>query len=153
MPFEVSGSATVTVTAGGLQTATKSVPLHSTAPGIFLLAQGWAAAVNQDGSVNGSDDAAAPGASIAVYVTGLGAVSPPVATGAPAPAESFSMVTSMVTATLGGQPAMVLFAGLAPGYVGLYQVNLMIPQLAPGNYPLQISANGAASNTATISIR
>jgi len=153
VPFGVSGSATVTVTAGGLQTGTKTVPLRNTAPGIFLLAQGWAAALNQDGSVNSQDDAAAPSTVIAVYATGLGAVSPPVATGAQAPAGSLSMVTAEVTATIGGQPAAVLFAGLAPGYAGLYQVNLMVPQLASGNYPLQISAGGVASNVATFGIR
>jgi adhesin/invasin len=76
-----------------------------------------------------------------------------VATATPAPTVSLSVVTAAVTATVGGQPATVLFAGLAPGYAGLYQVNLMVPQLAPGDYPLQISAGGVASNTATISIR
>jgi adhesin/invasin len=63
------------------------------------------------------------------------------------------MVTAVVTATVGGQPATVLFAGLAPGYAGLYQVNLVVPQLVPGDYPLQISAGGVASNTAIVSVR
>jgi uncharacterized protein (TIGR03437 family) len=153
VPFEASGSATVTATAGGVQTGTKIVPLASAAPGIFLLPQGWAAALNADNSVNGASNAAAAGAAIAVYVTGLGAVSPPVATGTPAPTTSLSRVNAAVTATIGGMPATVLFAGLAPGYVGLYQVNIMVPQLASGNYPLQISAGSVSSNTATIGIR
>ena len=153
VPFEVSGSASVTVTAGGLPAGSKSVPLHSTAPGIFLLPQGRAAAVNQDGSVNSADHTAAPASAIAVYATGLGAVDPPVTAGVAASAVELSKVTAGVTATVGGQPATVLFAGLAPGYAGLYQVNLVVPQLAPGDYPLQISAGGVASNTATISVR
>jgi uncharacterized protein (TIGR03437 family) len=109
--------------------------------------------LNQDGSVNGSLDAAAPATPIAVYVTGLGAVNPPVATGAQAPTASLSTVIATVTATIGGLPAAVPFAGLAPGYVGLYQVNVTVPQLVPGNYPLQIFASGMASNAATISVR
>jgi uncharacterized protein (TIGR03437 family) len=153
VPFEVSGTATVSVTAGGLQTATKGVPLRNTAPGIFLLSQGWAASINQDGSVNSADDAAAPASVIAVYATGLGAVNPSVATGAQAPAVPLSLVTALVTATVGVQPVPVVFAGLAPGYAGLYQVNLMVPQLATGNYPVQISVGGVASNIGTISIR
>jgi uncharacterized protein (TIGR03437 family) len=153
VPVLLSGNAAVIVTAGGLQTGARSVPLRNTAPGIFLLPQGRAAAVNQDGSVNSPDRTAAPASLLAVYATGLGAVNPPVATATPAPTVSLSVVTAAVTATVGGQPATVLFAGLAPGYAGLYQVNLMVPQLAPGDYPLQISAGGVASNTATISIR
>jgi uncharacterized protein (TIGR03437 family) len=153
VPVSLSGSAAITVTAGGKQTGARSVPLRDTAPGIFLLAQGRAAVVNQDGSVNGPDRTAAPGSPLAVYATGLGLVNPPVSTGAAASAVTLSRVTVVVTATVGGQPATVLFAGLAPGYAGLYQVNLMVPQLAPGDYPLQISAGGVASNRATVSVR
>ena len=153
VPVLPSGNAAVTVTVGGVQTVATSVQLRSTAPGIFLLPQGRAAAVNQDGSVNGPDHPAAPASTVAVYATGLGAVNPPVATGAQASAVPLSNVTAAVTATVGGQPASVPFAGLAPGYAGLYQVNLLVPQLAPGDYPVQISADGVASNTATLSIR
>lgn len=152
VPFEVSGNTTVTVSAAGLPAA-KSVTLRNTAPGIFLFQQGRAAAVNQDGSVNGANYGAAPSSIIAVYATGLGAVNPPVATGAPASTVTLSTVTAGVTATIGGQAVSVLFAGLAPGYAGLYQVNLVVPQLDPGDYALQISAGGVASNTATVTIR
>jgi uncharacterized protein (TIGR03437 family) len=46
-----------------------------------------------------------------------------------------------------------VFAGLAPGFAGLYQVNLIVPDLVPGDYPLQVSAANVPSNTAVISIR
>jgi adhesin/invasin len=62
-------------------------------------------------------------------------------------------VTASVTATIGGTPATVQFAGLAPGYAGLYQVNVVVPQLAAGDYPLQLSVAGIASNSATVSVR
>jgi len=42
---------------------------------------------------------------------------------------------------------------LAPDYAGLDQVNLVVPQLAAGDYPVQISAGGVLSNTATISVQ
>jgi uncharacterized protein (TIGR03437 family) len=153
VPILLSGNATVTVTAGGGQTLARNVSVRDTAPGIFVLPQGRAATVNQDGSVNSADHTAPPSSVVAVYATGLGAVNPPVPIGAQAPTDSLSKVTTTVTGTIGGQPATVLFAGLAPGYAGLYQVNLVVPQIAPGDYPVQISAGEATSNIATISIR
>ena len=153
VPNLLSGNAAVTVTVGGVQTVARNVSVRDTAPGIFVLPQGRAATVNQDGSVNSADHPAPPASVVAVYATGLGAVNPPVAIGAQAPTASLSKVTATVTATIGGQPATVLFAGLAPAYAGLYQVNLVVPQIAPGDYPVQISTGDATSNTATISIR
>jgi uncharacterized protein (TIGR03437 family) len=58
-----------------------------------------------------------------------------------------------VTATIGSLPATVLFSGLAPGYTGLYQVNVQVPQFTTVQYPLQISVNGVASNVAPIYIQ
>jgi uncharacterized protein (TIGR03437 family) len=153
VPFGISGNATVTVMRNEQQTVSRSVTIRDTAPGIFLLPNGRAAALNQDGSINSIDNAATSASTIAVYATGLGAVSPPVATGAQASVVALSTVTAKVTASVGDRAATVLFAGLAPGYAGLYQVNLVVPELAAGDYPLQLSAGGVASNTATISIR
>lgn len=153
VPFEIpAGSATVSVSVGGTPAATRSIAVRGAAPGIFLLDQGHAAALNQDFSVNGPGRPAAPGSVLQVFLTGLGAVDHPVPNGAAAPADPLSRVPG-VTASIAGQPASLLFAGLAPGFAGLYQVNVVVPQIAPGGYPLQISAGGAASNTATVNIR
>ena len=56
------------------------------------------------------------------------------------------------TATIGGQPAAVSFAGLAPRLVGVFQVNVQVPNLAAGNYPLAITVGGVTSNSATIGV-
>ena len=45
------------------------------------------------------------------------------------------------------------FAGLAPGFAGLYQLNVLVPEAAPGDNPVQVVAGGAASNTAVISVK
>jgi len=60
-----------------------------------------------------------------------------------------------VEATVGGKAAVVHFAGLAPGYVGLYQVNVQIPESVTSGpaVPLVLYQNGVPSNTVTLGIR
>ena len=93
---------------------------------------------------------------VAVFATGLGATQPAVSTGVAAPgAEPLTRATTTATATVGGKPASVSFAGLAPGFVGLYQVNVQIPTgVSTGSaIPLILIQSGVVSNTATLAIR
>lgn len=153
MPFGLAaGPATVSVTVGAAVIGTKSVVIQALAPGLFTQRQGGAAVINQDGSINSAAQPAAAGSVIAAYCTGLGPVSPSTTAGAAAPSNQLSTVTTSVTATIGNTSANVEFAGLAPGFAGLYQVNIQIPQLAAGQYALQISAGGVPSNSAPISV-
>ena len=154
VPYEASiGTATISVMNNGAVAGTTSLKIQNAAPGIFTPVAGRAAAINPDGTVNSANQPAPAGTFIAVYATGLGAVDNPVSTGAAAPSSPYSRAGGSVSALIGGQSTQVLFAGLTPGYAGLYQVNLAIPQLSPGDYPVQISVNGVASNTAVISVR
>jgi uncharacterized protein (TIGR03437 family) len=76
--------------------------------------------------------AAKPGDIIAVAITGLGPVSAPVSTGEPAPIDRFSYVTSPFSCSWGSLgPGDILFAGLMPTTVGLYQLNLRVPSVIP----------------------
>ena len=63
-------------------------------------------------------------------------------------------MTTPVTATIGGVNASVSFAGLAPGFVGLYQVNAVVPEgvVAGPAVPVVITQDGIASNTVTIAV-
>ncbi len=151
IPFETPTSAAATVFAG--TSGYTALVMQPTAPGLFLLPGGRAAALNQDYTVNSPSQPATIGSTIAAYATGLGAVDNPVATGTAAPTNPLSRTLAQVQATIGGQPAQVMFAGLAPGFAGLYQVNIVVPQLAAGDYALQIIAGGVPSNTATVSVR
>lgn len=153
MPFDLApGSAAVSVSVGNAVIGTTAVTVQASAPGLFTQSEGGAAVINQDGSINSQAQPAPAGSVVAAYCTGLGAVSPSVAAGTPAPNNQLSTVTAAVTATIGNTPANVEFAGLAPGFAGLYQVNIQAPQLPPGQYALQISAGGGVSNSATISV-
>lgn len=149
VPYQVPvGSTTVSV-----KSVSSTITVQSVAPGLFVTAQGQAAALNQNGSANGSANAAAAGSVVSLFLTGLGAVDHPVATGAPASASPLSHVTGKVSATIGGESAAVSFAGLAPGFVGLYQVNVRVPQIPAGNQSVVVSVNGTSSNSAGISVR
>jgi uncharacterized protein (TIGR03437 family) len=94
---------------------------------------------------------------VSVYVTGLGAVSPAVAAGAVTPSSPLSNLTGGAGAFVGGVPATVLFSGLAPGLVGVYQINLQIPMTAPsGTQVLQVFSNNTSAGTqagATIEVQ
>jgi uncharacterized protein (TIGR03437 family) len=96
---------------------------------------------------------------VVVFATGLGAVTGPngqagPADGAGAPLGTVYQTTSTVTATIGGVNAPVVFAGLTPSLVGLYQVNVAVPAGAPagGAVPLAIGVGSAASNVVTIAV-
>jgi uncharacterized protein (TIGR03437 family) len=154
VPFDTPvGGASITVNSGTTPAGLAGVVVQATAPGLFLLDGIRAAAVNQDNSVNAPDHAAPAGSFIYAYLTGLGAVDNPVPTGMPAPSSPLSRTLANVTATIGGASADVQFSGLAPGYAGLYQVNIVVPQLPPGEYPLRVFAGGVGGNNGTISIR
>ncbi len=81
---------------------------------------------------------------LVIYALGLGAVTPNLAIGNGTPSSPYEYAVAPVTVTIGGIPATVLFAGLTPGYVGLYQVNVMMPGgVTPGSQvPVTVSVAG-----------
>jgi len=151
VPWEATpGSATLTVTHAGVA-ASQTVSIAAAGPAIFTLyGNPQAAALNQDYAVNSQANPAAAGQAILLFGTGFGAVSPAVPTGAAASADSLSQVTAKVTATVGGAAAQVLFAGLAPGFAGLWQINLTLPAGISGAVPTIVTVAGMPSNTVTV---
>jgi uncharacterized protein (TIGR03437 family) len=97
-------------------------------------------------------DANAPakaGDVLVIYTVGLGPVTPSVKSGDPASFAVLSRVNAPVGVTIGGQAATVQFAGLTPGFSGLYQVNAVVPDgVTAGNQvPVLVSVAGSASST------
>jgi uncharacterized protein (TIGR03437 family) len=128
------------------------VTLTAVQPGVFTIDGTQAAAIHADYSLISSSNPAKPNETILVFCTGLGAVSPAVATGLAATGISNTLTT--YTATVAGQNATVMFSGLAPGLVALGQVNLTVPSGAPsGLQELVLSGGGASSNVVKIQVQ
>ena len=158
MPWELAGQSTVTVssTVNGQGSNAQTISLAKYAPGIFSLdASGSGAGAVLDSSYQLLDSAnsAVPGVTyILIYCTGLGPVSNTPPSGQPASGTNLSQTMTNPTVTIGGINAPVQWAGLAPGYVGLYQVNAQVPATAPAGtaVPVVVSIGGISSNTVTI---
>ena len=151
LPFDATGTVAVQLRNAGSDGATFDVTVEQAAPGIF------AGAVLHNSTFQPVTDSspATPGEVLAVFAAGLGPVQPPVQAGQAAPAFPLATTTLPVTAMLGGTPAPVLFSGLAPGFAGVYQVNLSVPSLAPtgDEIPLTLSVGGVTSNQVNVAIR
>lgn len=127
-----------------------------TSPGVFTLPPGGlgnGAIRHPDFSVVSPANPAKVGETVQIYLTGLGAVEPPVAAGAAAPANPLSVTANNVAVYIDKQPAKVAFQGLAPTLAGLYQLNVTIPTVVgSGNLDVEIVTVDAASVQATIPI-
>ncbi len=154
VPFEeaVGNTAQVVVTYNNQNTLAAPAYVYI-APGVFTLTGngvGQAAAVNQNGTLNGPAAPAPVGSVVALYTTGEGQTTPPGTDGALASAAAYSQ--QIVTATVGGLPAVVTYSGAAPGEVaGVTQVNVLIPALVPtGNaVPVVLQVAGAIGDAST----
>jgi uncharacterized protein (TIGR03437 family) len=95
-----------------------------------------------------------PNTYIQIYCMGLGAVSNQPADGAAALSSPLSETSTLPQVTVGGISETATFSGLAPGFVGLYQVNALVPSGVTAGPAVQvtISIGGVASNTVTIAV-
>jgi uncharacterized protein (TIGR03437 family) len=153
VPFEVGpGAVSAVVSTAGHNSAPSVFSVQSAAPGLFVLSENHAAVQNQDGQINDVTHPAPQGTIVTAFLTGEGPVTPPGETGEAAPSSPIARATLPVAATLGRKQAEVLFAGLSPGFVGLFQVSIRIPQLTSGSYLLTITVNGSASNSAQVTV-
>jgi uncharacterized protein (TIGR03437 family) len=157
-PYEIAGreNTVISVGFGGLSGDPIRVPVVATAPGIFQIGGTQAAALNADGSINGPGNPAGRAGFVTLFANGQGLVDPAARTGAPAPADPLRRARN-VRVRIGGvevPPDDILFAGLAPGFVGLLQINIRLSNLYPVGPAVEVSVTigGGASQTATLAI-
>jgi uncharacterized protein (TIGR03437 family) len=148
------GIATVVVNNNGV-TYTTSVSLVAASPGIFT-SDFLVTAILQDqnGALLTQSNPANPGQEVVMYATGIGPVNPSIATNQIA-GVPLSQATSSYGLTVDGTPAQVAFLGFVPGFIGLGQVNFIIPSSTPASnaIPVVLTINGVSSKTVQISVR
>jgi uncharacterized protein (TIGR03437 family) len=161
VPWELQGasSAQVKVTVDGFADSNVvTIPLVQFAPQLFQSCSGICAIdLTTYGSnptpISASNPAHA-GDTVELYGNGFGPVNwtNPVS-GGPAPTSPLPRTTSTVTVSVGGQDAPVGYAGLAPTYPALYQINITIPSVSAGNQAVVATVGGASSKSVTIPIK
>jgi uncharacterized protein (TIGR03437 family) len=112
-----------------------------------------AVVVNANGAVNTGSTPAAVGDEVVAYFTGGGPVDAAgkLVTGAPSPA-GLSPVSGNNSVTVDGVEATVVYMGLTPGSIGLYQANFDVPSVAKGAFPVVITIAGQASNNPVMNV-
>ena len=157
VPYETAvgpGAALIDVYNNGVLEASVRVDSFTEAPGIFMYDGTYAVAVRYaDGSVTGPTNPAFPGDILTLYTTGLGPLTLNLVDGVGAPFDPLAYTQDPFTVTVAGEQCQVLFSGLAPGYVGLYQLNIVLPSDLPrGNLDMQITSPYASSGVAILPV-
>jgi uncharacterized protein (TIGR03437 family) len=160
VPFELSTNAfhSVVVTLGGKISPPESLLIADVRPGLFFYQDGEikrGAILDENYATISKSNPASAGRGIQIFATGLGPTDPAVKTGDPAPSQPLAVLvrTTEVTVTIGGVPARIDWQGLAPGFTGLYQVNVQVPLGLAGDLPLALTANGVPSNAVTLAVK
>jgi uncharacterized protein (TIGR03437 family) len=129
---------------------------------IFLDSAGKPLITHADFSRITAENPARSGETIIIWATGLGWVDPPVREGDAAPVSPLARTVTTPVVRIGGRDggvlfsggenARVVFSGLTPGFVGLYQVNAVVPPVPPGEHLLAIGTDNFVHDTAMIAV-
>jgi uncharacterized protein (TIGR03437 family) len=155
VPWEVARgpNAMIAVSNNGTAGTVLSVPVLPAQPGIFNYSSGgktFGAILHANFQLVDTEHPAKAGETVLIYCTGLGAVSSPPPDGV---AGNGQPTTNTPGVTIGGMKAIVSFSGLAPGFVGLYQINVEVSATATaGNQPVVVEASGVFSNSVLLPI-
>lgn len=144
----------VIVNVNGVYSKPEPINVAPARPGIATFPDNNVIAQDANYNLVTAQNPAHRGDMIILYLTGMGVTVPPVATGAPAPRSPLAEVMLKPQVTIDGTPAQVVFAGLSPDSVGLYQINVVIPPGAKaGDLTVVVTQNSVSANTALIPVR
>lgn len=153
VPYEVAGKTTTKIQATnrGIPSNEISVPVVDALPGIFNTTASLieALAANQDGTLNSRTAPAPMGSLVMLYVSGAGQLTPAAETGRPA--SGLAQTVLPVSLTMAGEDSEILFSGVAPGTVGVVQVNARVTGTLPRgttSAPLVLTVGSRRTSTA-----
>ena len=161
MPFGVTGSTvTIQVTNNGAQSNQVTIPLSATSPGIFQFSdadsKNHGVVLHANFKLVTSASPASPGETVIIYLSGLGALSPAVPSGAANPTTPLSSAADPnIFIAFGGEVATAVpFIGGAPTYAGLNQINVTIPTttVSGSNVPVAIITSNGVTDIVDIPI-
>jgi uncharacterized protein (TIGR03437 family) len=161
VPYEVYGlnSAQIYVIYQNRISSIDTVSVAQTAPGVFTSnasGSGQAAALNQDGTLNTASNPASMGDVIVLYATGEGQTTPGGVDGKLAALPTLPSPVQPVSVLIGGQSAVVNYAGAAPTLVaGVMQLNVQVPTgiVTGPTVEVQVQIGGLTSQTVTIAVQ
>lgn len=125
-----------------------TITIEAAAPALYSHEPGFAVSTRVDGSAVTRDSPVKPGEHIVLYATGLGQTSPPVRNGEVTRKPAGLAEPGQFELLLNGSrllPELLLYAGLTPGFGGLYQINLKWPESAGADPEVQIKMAGRSS--------
>jgi minor extracellular serine protease Vpr len=155
IPWEMQNQSTaqIKVSIEDSSGALYSLPLVPYAPAIFA-SNGAAAALDASFHVISNSNQAKQGQNISLYCNGLGPVTNQPASGDPAPGPpNLSNTMATPTVMISGQNATVLFSGLAPGYAGLYQINVTVPNVGSGVKQVTVAIGEVTSQPVNLAVQ
>jgi uncharacterized protein (TIGR03437 family) len=156
VPWELQGQteARVKVIYDHINGNVVTIQLADYSPAFFEVGSGAVAALDTDYKLVSASNPAGAGKVVMLYANGLGPVTNQPASGEPAPYSPLAETKSVPVVTIGGKQAAVSFSGLAPGFAGLYQMNVTIPGgLDAGNQPVTVAIGGRTSKTSNIAVQ
>lgn len=158
VPYATSGKSVtgVKVLYQSATSSESSLPVTLAAPAIFAYSDDGTRAVvlNQSGAFNSATNPAIPGEFITLFATGEGQTNPPGIDGKPADAP-YPLPIAPVTLQIDAQNADIQYAGAAPGFAGLMQMNARVPASIAGRgiVPVQLFVGGVSSPRVTMAVQ
>jgi uncharacterized protein (TIGR03437 family) len=155
IPTELTAGRQYSVVAmvNGALSLPDTLSLEPAEPGVAAFADGTIIAQHSNYTLVSSTSPAHPNEPLMTYLVGMGATSVTVPSGTATPSNGTVSVTVQPTVQVDGQNADILFAGLTPGGIGLYQINFVVPSSAKtGNLKVVVTQGAAEANVVTLPV-
>ena len=154
LPFQVDGKATLLLRTPGGVSDSYSVTIQPAAPAVFRSGiagpdTGLPTVVRLSNQLLATlSNPIHRGDDVVIYLTGMGRTNPAVGDGVPSPSEPLAQTLIQPTVSLGGTALPIYYSGLAPGQVGVYQINVHVPYAVPLGMQVPLTVSQGSDSTA-----